>query len=1302
MQIVVHRAGDEFEVVLAVGDESATLGEIVAGWFDDAPAAFVIDGVVRSETTPFAACGLRSGSVLVPLAAAGPIPELAEGGLGAVARPNSSHRTPFNRPPRSEYPVSLPAIEAPATPPAAKASTRFGWGALVVPLILGLVMAVLFHPRMALFALFSPAMMLANWMEDRRRSRREHKSSRADLDRSLAGFGDRLDDVVTAAARLKRREVPHPDGLVESLLVGNPRMWERRAHHPDAMVVGIGSGDVAWSPALITPPAGVAEEALALLATRGELRDVPVEVELRPGEVTGLVGDRRRALGVARSLLIQAAILHGPADLEITVVTDSPDVWDWIKWLPHVDLDPAGGLRRLGADREDVGLAVTALLDSLDQEHDAGEPVRLLVVDVVDVAAEQWHRVRDGLSAAARGKAAAIAIAPSMSELPSVCTSIAAVGAAGPAQLRAPAENRSVGGIEPWVVAAATARRAARALAGFRDPDVVAGAAELPHQVRLPDLLGFSDPTLDAVVRRWQAGGVAPRPAAPIGMTVAGPLLVDFVSDGPHALLAGTTGAGKSELLRTLVASLAATNAPDHLTFVLIDYKGGSAFDVCADLPHTVGLVTDLDGHLASRALTCLEAELRYREQRLRAAGASDLAACLAGGESEPLPRLLVVIDEFAALAKELPAFMASLVDIAQRGRSLGVHLVLATQRPGGVISDNIRANTNLRMALRVQDGSDSTDVLGIPDAAAIGRMQPGRGLVRRGPGDVVPFQTALVTAPRGDGAVAAAAVRPFVFGYEQPVPSGTGRTETGPTDLGALVEAVIGATATLGIEPPRRPWPDPLETNVPANLLDAEPPDQAHGARITVPLGLADEPAHQRQRTAWWSSEDGNLLLYGVPGSGTTTALATIALGVAERHSPDDVHVYVMDLDDQRLAPLAGLPHVGAVVGAGERERQLRLLRFLQAEVEARRVAVAADPTVLGELPALLVLVDNYAGLAAAFDEPADMAVRAILPRVAADGPGVAIHVIATAKQPIDIPAQLGSLVPAKLAFRLTDRYEYGGLGVPIDEVPDIPGRAHQSGTGREIQIAQAHPGGIGAAVESHADQAVARRPHRIEVLPTEVKVPDIVDAARVFDLEWSLPIGIGDHALSPVGFMLGEGDHVVVAGPPRSGKSTALTTMAAIVASHRPDVIITAVALRRSPLRECPQVTRLVTDPEQLEDALGLVPGEDGPPHLVLVDDAGMVDDEGGWIAAVVACRRPGVHLVAADQADTLRAAYGHWTKDVRRSRLGLALKPNTSSDGDLWQTPLPRRGLPYFPPGRGYLLADGRCELVQTAWQ
>ena len=290
--------------------------------------------------------------------------------------------------------------------------------------------------------------------------------------------------------------------------------------------------------------------------------------------------------------------------------------------------------------------------------------------------------------------------------------------------------------------------RSRRCLAGLSDPEDLAGAgSELTTDVRIEDLPGVPR-TAAAIAASWRSGGDDPAPVAPIGVSLDGVVEVDLVRDGPHALIAGTTGAGKSEVLRTLVVAMAARVGPDHVTFVLVDYKGGATFDACADLPHTVGLVTDLDDGLAARALVSLEAEVHRRERLLRQSGAADLTAHRAMVGTAPLPRLAVVIDEFAALAVDLPDFIPALVGVAQRGRSLGVHLVLATQRPAGVVDDHIRANTNLRLALRLHDRADALDVVGDPAPAALPRGVPGRAVMRLGPSDIVEFQIARCTAP--------------------------------------------------------------------------------------------------------------------------------------------------------------------------------------------------------------------------------------------------------------------------------------------------------------------------------------------------------------------------------------------------------------------------------------------------------------------------------------------------------------------------------------------------------------------------
>jgi len=294
--------------------------------------------------------------------------------------------------------------------------------------------------------------------------------------------------------------------------------------------------------------------------------------------------------------------------------------------------------------------------------------------------------------------------------------------------------------VRPDTVSAPWCDRVARALAPMRDVSGDAEDSALPSSSRLLDVLGLEPPTHDAITARWAMGGRSTE--ALLGESMDGAFSIDLRRDGPHGLIAGTTGAGKSELLQSLVASLAVANRPDALTFVLIDYKGGAAFAQCERLPHTVGMVTDLDTHLVERALASLGAELRRREHQLASVGAKDIDDYVDLLRGDPtlaaMPRLVIVIDEFASMVRELPDFVTGMVNIAQRGRSLGIHLILATQRPSGVVSPEIRANTNLRVALRVTDSSESTDVIDAPDAGRISKMTPGRAYARLGHSSLV------------------------------------------------------------------------------------------------------------------------------------------------------------------------------------------------------------------------------------------------------------------------------------------------------------------------------------------------------------------------------------------------------------------------------------------------------------------------------------------------------------------------------------------------------------------------------------
>jgi S-DNA-T family DNA segregation ATPase FtsK/SpoIIIE len=901
-----------------------------------------------------------------------------------------------------------------------------------------------------------------------------------------------------------------------------------------------------------------------------------------------------------------------------------------------------------------------------------------------------------------------IVIASDADRLPAACSTVIELAdEPGETIVLRPAQGQR---IDPVLICGAseqTAHDCALAQAKFEDADLELAGGSIPQSVLLPGLIGLPAPDARLLTTRWARTRTVPTLTARFALTEDGPLDIDLVADGPHGLIAGTTGAGKSELLRSLVASLAADHGPTRVNFVLVDYKGGSAFAECAELPHTVGMVTDLDEQLGERALLSLEAELRYRERVLREHRASDIiehdrlvADGRAGGDGgrKPLPRLVVIIDEFATLASELPDFIASLVGIAQRGRSLGVHMILATQRPAGAVNENIRANTNLRICLRVQTPADSSDVIDSPAAARIPRSQPGRAQIRLGPTDLVPAQTALVTGITADGPGGAVMIEPFAPGHPQPRPVRIAAEEAanGPSDLQRLVAAARAAAAAE--DPPRRPWLEPLPPVVELErLLELGLPRPLAGDTGTVvSLGVADDPGAQAQYPVGWNLDAGNLLMFGIGGSGTTTALRTVIQSVASTSQPDRVHVYVMDFGAGELADMEALPHVGAVITAAEHERQVRLLRRLRGEVGARR---GLDPAARARAPRIVLLIDGYAGFASEHADLGGDAVREALARVWADGPELGIHVAIGADRIGAVPMALASLAQQRLAFQLADLSDFGQFGISRHAIPAFqPGMALVGGSGQVLQIAAGSPQLTDRLVRDAALTTVDGGPPPVEVLPESVHVEALLASGRASREPLFIPVGIGDETLEPVGFELYEGEHAVIAGPPRSGRSTALRVIAEVVARLYPDIAIVGIATRRSPLGECAQLSRHVTDPAEIPALVEQLTGSERT-HLLLIDDGDQVQDTRRALTELFSVTLPHVHGIVAGRGDELRGI-GHWASGARKSRIGLLLQPDVQVDGMLFGITLPRRPSPPARPGCGYRVGAGGFEIVQVA--
>lgn len=1289
-----------------------------------------LDGQALSGSAPWpAGAQLAVGASLfewVPLPGPGSALHRSQDGAGLD----------YNRPPRVRPRVAQTRFRLPAKPKD-DGNRAFPLLMAVTPLVAAVAMAVVVKQwGFLLVSLLTPVGFLGQHLVEKRQGRKSFRKLMQEYDERRARIEADARTALAAERAQRRRDFPDPARVLELALGPRPGLWEKRRYDPDFLVLRVGTGEVASEVRVEDPERLDHEQDEAW-----RLADAPVTVPLRDRGVFGVAGAGDVPLG--QWIVAQVAALHSPQDVRICVLTGEAGraSWDWVRWLPHAR-PPAGGSATvwIGNDEGSVARRVEELTTLLTTRQRAGREAAGAVSHTPEVVVvlHGARRLRDvpGVIRLLRDGPAvgihAVCLDRDEALLPAECSAVVAGDGLG---LRVRQSGADVmDDVRPDRVQPPWCARLARALAPLRDISDQGEDARLPGAVRLLDLLDLDPPTGQAVAARWRTSGPSTR--AVIGVGLNGPFPVDLDSrhDGPHGLIAGTTGSGKSELLQTLIAGLAVANRPDEMTFVLIDYKGGSAFAGCARLPHTVGLVTDLDGHLTQRALRSLAAELRRREHVLLRASAKDIddyERQRTGAGLPVLPRLLIVIDEFASLVAELPEFVAGLVDIARRGRSLGVHLLLATQRPAGVVTADIRANTNLRIALRVTDPAESSDIIDAPDAARIPQSAPGRCFMRSGNSAVQAMQAARVGGEH-PGQISAAEPDPRVFplpwnrlGWSLPAREEPANGTTTVTDLALLVDAIREAASAQGIAAQPSPWLPPLPDVVTLEELPSA------ASALVVPFGLTDLPEVQdRHALSLDLPEGGHLVIAGAAQSGRSTALRTIAGSLAARTSPADAHLYAIDCGANALLPLAGLPHCGAVVTRDQVDRVERLLFRLHGEVARRQQVLAAaglsslteqraHATEADRLPYLVLLVDRWEGFVAAYENYDYGRLIDSLVRLLREGPAVGLRAVVTGDRSA-LSGPVSTVFDQRLTLRMADPTDYGHAGINERHVPThmLDGRALEQAatTLRESQIAllDRNPAGTAqvaalqrlarAATERHPAPPPTQRPLHVDPLPVRVTTAEALALDPAFAPPsplWAL-IGVGGDDLAPVGIdLLADGPSFVIAGPPRSGRSTTLLTLTrSLLAQQRPVLLITP---RRSPLRDLagsPGVLAVLdaeSDPGTLLSAIG-----DRTRYVVVVDDAELLRDTplDDALADLLRTARDGGHgLILAGTTDDLKSIYRGLTTDALRSRSGLLLATQSPDDGDLFGIRLPR-DTTAGPPGRALLIRAATTEPVHIA--
>ncbi len=932
--------------------------------------------------------------------------------------------------------------------------------------------------------------------------RKRFFEARRDYHRQLDKREARLQAAHDVQLAINRRKYPGADVIPSLIESRHDFLWSRRIADDDFGWVRLGVGDIPSNVIVQSPDPDLEaldiQRAVDLSFKYRLVRDTSVTLNLLQWGAMGIVGSRADLLPFTYAVLAHLTTEYAPTDVSLYIFSSRAVYldWSWARWLPHTSQFQKGGFPDyLAFDPEASRDLLNRLNRRLEERHAALENTEGELGDtsLIVVLVDETSSIRDELAyrsllSSRQAGIITLSMVNDAEDVPGECNGVVTVlGHAFRVHLTGP-EGIVIEGTAD-ALSRAQAEMIARKLTNYRLPQL--GASQrIPTRLDFLQMFGnaASIEALDIPTRwnRLPKDGRLPFPAPIGGDSYSSQLSLDLSENvhGPHGLVAGTTGAGKSELLQTIVCALAVEHHPYFLNFLLIDYKGGATFGFFEHLPHTTGLITNLDKAEALRALEAIKSEIRRRQQFLREQGAQDITdyhkrldGCAAlPADWKPLPHLLIIIDEFAELKTDLPNFLHELVSTVRVGRSLGIHLILATQRPSGHITAEMAANLQFRICLRVQSPDASREVLLRPDAAYLPVDVIGRAYFQVGT-DTRQFQVAYSgmkykEREESDQDRLATTINLRRFERVRSVTSadeGEIHTPDSGNDAPARKFAMVLTDRLSDVyEATRLSELDPvLLPSLPARFsLDdirqftdqdsawswdgttwRDDPDWI--AWIEPPVGLIDDINSHTQPplTVDFRDASGHLLIVGPPASGKSTFLRTLTLSLAQRCPPRQLEIYIVSMAGRNLDPLAALPHVGAVINAEESERLARLLHRLQDVRQQRRSQFALLHAESLEhhnsrvpqdqrQPAIVILIDNFLQLRETY--PAEMETIVGLMQ---DGRAYGIHFVLTSPSP-QVPVSILNLVSQKLVLPFSEKLDYQHLiGRSDRELASRPG---------------------------------------------------------------------------------------------------------------------------------------------------------------------------------------------------------------------------------------------------------------------